>query len=340
MGKIQYIRELPDASRQYFSHRLQPLGEDHPYFDDWIKSDSEESEGESLEFFYFGKEQSYPNRVLKRKIECYILHYVTGGRGTFNGRTIRAGEGFLIVPGVMHHMASDERDPWQFKWIAFHGRDAKWQMKRLGLDEDSPYFTFHPSHRLEQLFDEVIYEEHEGADLNTYLMGVFYIILSYHQRLDREQMLNKRAGHDYAREAMAYMNEHFKEDLRVEALAERLHISRKYLCMILEEHIGMSTKEYLLMRRLEYVAYLLRYTELTVSEIAAQVGYGDYTQLSRLFRKKMGVSPQQFRKRSVGDGITSTLDRMGKLYYNNKDNEAENEPLPGRIESDGNEKDE
>ena len=339
MGRLRYVRDLPDGSRQYFSHRLEPLGAEHPYFDDVIQQVGEEPARVPLEFFFFGKEQSYPNRVLNRKTDDYILHYVTGGEGTFNGKTIRAGEGFLIVPGVMHCMASDEKNPWQFKWIAFHGRDAGWQMKRQGLDEEHPYFTFHISDHIEELFDEVIYGEHEDRDLNTYLLGVFYIVLSYHKTRDRERMLGRSAGGDYAREAARYMDEHFREDLRAEDLAVKLHISRKYLCTVLEEHIGISTKEYLLMRRLEYASHLLRHTDLTVSEISAQVGYGDYTQLSRLFRKKMGVSPQQFRKGERSDGIASVLDRTGNLYYN-RDSESGNELSHRRIESDGNKKDE
>ncbi|MBQ9086516.1 MAG: AraC family transcriptional regulator [Clostridia bacterium] len=319
MGRLRYLRDLPDGSRQYFLHRMEPLESGQPYFDDQIQQIDGEPTQVPLEFLFFGKEQSYPNRVLKRKTNEYILHYVTGGEGTFNGRTVRAGEGFLTVPGVMHRMASDSSDPWRFKWIAFRGRDAKWQMKSIGLDEEHPYFSFHFSRHLEELFDEVIYGEHEDCDLNTYLQGVFYIILSYHKKQYREESRYKGAGGDYAREAVRYMDEHFREDLRAEALAEKLHISRKYLCAVLEEHIGMSTKEYLLMRRLECAAHLLRYTGMTISEIAAQVGYGDYTQLSRLFRQRMGVSPQQFRKGERMAGVSFTLDRRQNLYYNNKD---------------------
>ena len=44
---------------------------------------------------------------------------------------------------------------------------------------------------------------------------------------------------------------------------------------------------------------MLLNTDMTVSEISAKVGYGDYTQLSRLFKKKMGMSPKQYRKIGV-----------------------------------------
>ena len=94
------------------------------------------------------------------------------------------------------------------------------------------------------------------------------------------------------------MDAHFREDVRVGEVAEALHISRKYLCALLSREIGISTKAYLLGRRVDAAAELLRSTTMTVAEIAQEVGYEDYTQFSRMFRGRMGCSPQQFRKRA------------------------------------------
>lgn len=296
MKKSHYRRDLPDGSVQYFSDPLKKPDTEQKYFDDIIERRQEDEGGELLTFLRFGREQSYPNRVLDRVCKDYILHYVTGGKGRFNGRTITAGMGFLVVPEVAHSMESDSCDPWHFKWIAFQGSGARWQMQSLGLDEKHPYFSFDFSEPLERLFEDVIYRGYEDCDLNTYLQGVFYIVMSYHKK----QVARERAGKDssgkYAEQALRYIDEHYRENLRVEEIAASLHISRKYLCSVLERHAGTSTKEYLLCRRVDAAAELLLHTELTVSEIAAEVGYGDYTQLSRLFRKKKGISPQRYRK--------------------------------------------
>ena len=150
--------------------------------------------------------------------------------------------------------------------------------------------------RLEALFDDVIYGDHGDCDLSTYMQGIFYIILSYHKKQFSERPCRKDTRNDYAAQAIRYMDEHYREPLSVDTIAATLHISRKYLCTVMERSIGMSTKEYLLRRRVNAAAELLLHTNLTVAEIAERVGYVDYTQFSRLFRTKKGLSPLQFRK--------------------------------------------
>lgn len=302
MEQMSYQRDLPDGSRQVFSGRMEP---DHTqrYFDDMLQNGTREEPEAPLEFLVFGKEQSYPNRILHRTTHDYILHYVTDGTGTFNGRRVHAGEGFLVVPGVAHRMESDSRDPWHFKWISFRGSDAKAQMKQIGLDQEHAFFSFRFSEQLEELFDDVIYREHRDCDLNTYMQGIFYILLSYHKKQYRQDCATG-GGAEHAVAAMQYMDAHFREPLRVSEIADRLHISRKYLCALLNREIGMSTKEYLLKRRMAVASDLLLHTSMRVEEIAREVGYGDYTQFSRMFRKQVGQSPQQFRKQETGTDLT------------------------------------
>ena len=297
MPKTYYRRDLPDGSIQYFDGRIEKPDAQQVYFDDIVGNYPDKKNGNDLEFVLFGKEHSYPNRELERKCNTYILHYVTDGCGTFNGRRITAGNGFLILPDVMHNMKSDEKDPWHFMWIAFSGSNAKWQMKNIGLGEDEQYFEFDFSEQIERLFDDVIYRPYDDCDLDTYMKGVFYIIMSYHKKQYSSLRAKQKRGEGYVKEALRYIDEHYREPLKIDGIAKSLHISRKYLCTLIEEHIGMSTKEYLLNRRADAAADLLVHTGMTVSEIGAEVGYSDYTQFSRMFRGKKGMSPQQYRAR-------------------------------------------
>ena len=297
MKHLTYRRDLPDGSKQYFEDRIERPSSDQLYYDDVLSKPPRSEESGGLEFLFFGKEQSYPNRaIVHRKTKEYMLHYVTDGKGTFNGKAIGAGDGFLVVPGEPHVMVADKDNPWHFKWIAFRGSDARRQMKALGLDEEHLFFSFSFADRLEELIDDALYRDHGDCDLNTYMQGVFYIILSYHKQEYLNSLSKKNKKQSYTQRAMSYMDEHYGEAVRVDEIAERLHISRKYLCAVFKQDTGMSTKEYLLNRRAEVAADLLLHTDMTVGEISAEVGYSDYTQFSRMFRNKKGASPREYAK--------------------------------------------
>lgn len=298
MKHLNFRRDLPDGSKQFFENRLERPNSTQPYYDDVLAKPPKSEGSGGLDFLAFGKEQSYPNRLVSRKNNPeYILHYVTDGNGSFDGRSIGAGEGFLVVPGKPNRMEADSDDPWHFKWISFMGGDAPRQMKSLGLDEHHQFFTFSFGERLEELFDDLLYRDHGDCDLNTYMQGVFYILLSYHKQEYLNSIQKENPKNAYAQKAIAYIDGHYREPVRIDDIAEELHISRKYLCSILEQQIGMSTKEYLLSRRAEAAADLLLHTDMSVGEIAAEVGYADYTQFSRMFRKKKGYSPREYAKR-------------------------------------------
>lgn len=296
MAHCVYVRDLPDGTRQNL--RTPPEGPpDSQYYDDFLTVKGQKNSSEPLEFYFFGKERSYPERTLSRMVDNFILHYVTDGCGTVNGQKVTKGQGFLLCPGEPSTIASDRDDPWQFKWIAFGGRDAKWVLRSIGLDSRNIFFEFDFGEKIDSLADEVLYRPHDDCDLNTYLQGIFYIIMSYHRHGNEKNPTV--TGDRYVRAAVEYIDSHYGEDIRIDALATELHISRKYLCAVFGRHMGMSTKEYLLARRTEAAASLLTRTDMPVSEIAAAVGYGDYTQLSRLFREKKGMSPLQYRKMGV-----------------------------------------
>ena len=67
----------------------------------------------------------------------------------------------------------------------------------------------------------------------------------------------------------------------------------------LSQATGKTTKELILDRVMVEAARLLRFTDLTVGQIAAQVGFTDPLYFSRAFKRQRGESPQAFREKSM-----------------------------------------
>jgi len=77
--------------------------------------------------------------------------------------------------------------------------------------------------------------------------------------------------------------------------AERLNVSENYLLRCVSKSSGRSPKEWIIDVRLMHAQKLLRTTDATVAEIAAQSGFDDSSYFGRLFRRRFGMSPRSFR---------------------------------------------
>ena len=80
-------------------------------------------------------------------------------------------------------------------------------------------------------------------------------------------------------------------DININAYAAECGFSRSHFDCLFRTQIGLPPHQYLLSQRLKEASWLLRHTALSVSEIAAQVGFADAFYFSRLYKKKYGHSP-------------------------------------------------
>jgi len=96
-------------------------------------------------------------------------------------------------------------------------------------------------------------------------------------------------------EAVRLVRENFAGGLTRGQVAARLRCSPAHFSRIFARTTGLSFKDYVLHCRLEKARELLQHSHLHVAEIAGLVGYEDPFQFSKVFRKRVGVSPRQFR---------------------------------------------
>jgi len=90
----------------------------------------------------------------------------------------------------------------------------------------------------------------------------------------------------------AYM----QADLNLDAAADQLNISKVYLSQFFKEQTGVNFSDYLENKRMMEARKLLVSTELTVNEIAEQVGYNSSNTFCRAFKRSNGLSPMVYRK--------------------------------------------
>ena len=94
---------------------------------------------------------------------------------------------------------------------------------------------------------------------------------------------------------VAYINNHLDETLDLKKLANEAALSDFHFHRIFKALKGEAIGGYITRLRLEATARLLRYTTLTIEEIAFNIGYETTASLSKAFKKQYGISPTEYR---------------------------------------------
>ena len=96
-----------------------------------------------------------------------------------------------------------------------------------------------------------------------------------------------------------YISENYRNKITVADLSRLLYVSDGHFCRFFKRHMGISAIEYLNVYRVGKSLELLRNHELSVTEIAMQVGFDDVNYFSRVFKKIRHQTPSEYRQSGV-----------------------------------------
>jgi len=95
--------------------------------------------------------------------------------------------------------------------------------------------------------------------------------------------------------ALRHINEHFREDLRAEAIARAAGVSRRSLYRVFQENVGRSVAEEIERRRVFFARQMLVNPELKISDVANESGFVSSGRMAAAFVKHFGKLPSQCR---------------------------------------------
>ena len=227
----------------------------------------------------------------------YLLHYVLSGRGRYqiDNRTfvLTAGDVFLALPETPIFYQADREEPWEYYWVGFDGPAARLLLAQTPFSRKNPVLHVAAGERLRQgLLD--IYKA-RGSDYASAVRMAGYLQAAMGLLMTSVPHSGQEALADYARQGAQYLRQNYSRAIGVEDLARHTGISRSYLYRAFQAEFGCSPSQYLTRYRLQRACQLLRHSQLTVSAVAASVGYEDPFYFSRVFRREKGVSPSEYR---------------------------------------------
>ena len=98
------------------------------------------------------------------------------------------------------------------------------------------------------------------------------------------------------KEILSYIREHFTEKITLDEIAKHLHHSTNECCRFFKKNMNCTLFEYITEYRLSKSMELLEHTDLPVSQIAYESGFGSSSYFIEKFRKNVGMTPAAFRK--------------------------------------------
>lgn len=226
---------------------------------------------------------------------------------------LKAGEGFFVGGGVLHQAAPAERAGGVYICVNFlpdllcgpgDGVLRRDYVDPLLCCERLRSFplTDQPWHReVCALLAQMGQVEEEGAyGCELHLLALLcriWQLLAVHHRQELEEYSPVSFGdRQKMRNLRTYIHKHYMERLTLAEIAAAGHISRGECCRVFRRVLNETPMGYLTRCRLEQGERLVVSTDLSIAEIARQVGFHSASYFTELFRRERGITPLRCRR--------------------------------------------
>lgn len=243
-----------------------------------------------------------PHTSQRRLLTSFLFFVVISGRGVldYDGKSYELSGGdcvFINCTKQYSHRSSD--DLWTLKWTHFYGQNMLSVYDKYTERGCQPVFRPEKTGEFICLLEKLY--ETAGSDsfirdmrINELLSCLLTLLMEQSgPPADSARVTAKRQDLLQVRE---YLDAHLTEKLTLDDLAARFYINKFYLTRTFREQFGITINTYVSQQRVTRAKQLLRYSGMTVEQIAAQCGISDPNYFSRLFRKVEGVSPAEYRR--------------------------------------------
>lgn len=254
-------------------------------------------------------------KPLARRPEAYRHdHYhvvlVTQGQAHFDigGKVYLAtpGKVYFTAPTQAHNFLNAHHDHAHYTEITFEWISTNGKKLSVPFHEILEKWTNHPctskvemkaTEAFQALFVRKVEElaargRKRGGmsdlDLNMALAELLMMVYSHCFRETLAQ-----CSLDFIRE---YIGGRYREKLSLESLAAKAGLTANYLSRAFKRQYGRTPVAYQIDLRMRHACELLRGSDDSLKEIAAEVGFEDHYYFARLFKKRMGESPGKFRR--------------------------------------------
>jgi len=255
------------------------------------------------------------------KHNFFELIFIERGKGLhrLNNVTFEYEKGaiFLLTPEDEHEFEIEEKTT--FGYLKFteqllsekagNNPNSKWQQKIQNVllnPNSSPSDVVSDETDREHLFLllKLLRVEYARNDLfsrqaTLELFGAMMVILG--RNINKKSLVITKyesKEEEKISNMLAYIRQHVldKEKVQLKAIAGEYLMSPNYVSIFLKKHTGLSIQKLVLETKMKTAERLLKQSNLTISEIANNLGFTDVSHFNKLFKKYRGILPSLYRK--------------------------------------------
>lgn len=255
--------------------------------------------------FFYVQEVGYfrtkpPYFTERANLNSFLIFYTISGEGILRYQD----QNYTLSPGSIafihcmeyHYYECVANQDWEFLWLHFNGSNA------LGYYEEFLKNEFHILTEPDRFFIERtmrrILSLTQKKDLHSEIIVSSLIteLLTHLLILNSSKNLELGTMPLYLKQILKKIENHFQEFITLDLLSNEFGVSKFHLSREFKRYIGTTLNEYLILTRLNYSKELLKYTNMTVEQIAFSCGFHQVSHFINLFKSREKMTPLRFRK--------------------------------------------
>lgn len=238
-----------------------------------------------------------------RILNGYYLVFISKGQGVFESalttpHIISEGTCFFLFPNVWHRYKPSLKTGWEEYWVGFNGTYPDDIMSKNFFSARNPFVQVGLNEQLLILFHhllEIVQSANPGY--HQVISGIALEILGLAYTISMHKKQSEDPDKQLIHKAMFLLRESLEKPVDMQKLIYELPMGYSKFRKMFKVITGHSPHQYHLNLRINKAKELLQTTELNINEIAYQTGFESEFYFSRFFKKKIGLSPTDYRLR-------------------------------------------
>ena len=234
--------------------------------------------------------------LTRESFDSFLLMYIRKGELTLTfenaARRVNAGN-FVFLDCYKRHAYSTQTG-WECLWCHFDGITARPYYNSVVSRLGNAFSLPDPQPVLRRL-TSILQVFSKGEPVREALFAKYLTDILTEFLLCTPVRENPRCDTGMAEETITYINEHFREEIPVDALAARAGLSKYHFIRTFKRETGFTPHEYLIRTRMATARYLLKNTRLSVKDICFACGYSSESVFCTAFRRNQGMTPEGYR---------------------------------------------